>query len=78
MDTSDNGFVTVLLSKFNTLFNPIASPIVPENLFFKIDFIPDSNKYLGSPVYALDILKLKYLKEYIDSKLKEGVIVPSS
>ena len=25
----------------------------------------------------LDILKLKYLKEHIDSKLKEGVIVPS-
>ena len=72
-----NGFIAALLTKFAALFNPVAPPKVPQNLFFKIDFKPDANKYFGSPVYSLDILKLKYLKEYIDSKLKEGVIVPS-
>ena len=72
-----NGFTAALLSRFAALFNPVAPPKVPQNLFFKIDFKPNANKYFGSPVYALDVLKLKYLKEYIDSKLKEGVIVPS-
>ena len=66
-----------MLTKFAALFNPVAPPKVPQNLFFKIDFKPDANKYFGSPVYSLDILKVKYLMEYIDSKLKEGVIVPS-
>ena len=72
-----SGFTAALLSRFATLFNPVAPPKVPQNLFFKIDLKHDANKYFGSPVYALDILKLKYLKEYIDSKLKEGVIVQS-
>ena len=76
-ENQGNGFIAALLTKFAALFNPIAPPKVPQNLFFKIDFKPDANKCFGSPVYSLDILKLKYLKEYIDSKLKEGVIVPS-
>ena len=57
-----NGFIAALLAKFAALFNLIAPPKVPQNLFFKIDFKPDANKYFGSPVYSLDILKLKYLR----------------
>ena len=62
----ENGFIATLLSKFAALFNPVAPPKVPQNLFFKINFKPNANKYFGSPVYTLDILELKYLKEYID------------
>ena len=60
--SQENGFIAALLSKFAALFNPVAPPKVPQNLFFKIDFKPVANKYFGSPVFALEILKLKYLK----------------
>ena len=57
-----NVFIAALLSKFAALFNPVAPPKVPQNLFFKIDFKPEANKFFGSPVNALDILKLNYLR----------------
>ena len=73
----ENGFIAALLFKLAALFNPVAPPKVPQNLFFNIYFKPNTNKYFGSPLYALCILNLMYLKEYIASKLKEGVSVPS-
>ena len=38
------GFITALLSKFDALFNPVAPPKVPQNLFLKINFKPNANR----------------------------------
>ena len=46
VEDQGNGFTAALLSRFATLFNPVAPPKVPQNLFFKIDFKPNQTNIL--------------------------------
>lgn len=66
------------LELFKPLFFQTTKPIIPDSLHFKINFKPGSDKYFGSPKYALDVLKLNCLQKYIEEKLEDGVIVPST
>ena len=55
---------------------PCYSPNVPQNLFLRM-ILGMAQIYFGSPAYDLDILKLKHIKEHIESKLRDKIIITS-
>ena len=47
------------IDMFKPLFNNNVTPNIPENLHFSIRFKPNTEKYMGSPIYSLDQKKVE-------------------